>query len=358
MHVLQLGPYPPPQGGVNRNMLAISDELVRNGHRCSIIATTRSREIIPEPDVYHPKGPFELLKLLLTLKYDVLHLHVGGDLNRRVLALIAGCGLLARGKNVLTLHSGAYPGTDAGKAAGRSSIRGFMFRQFSRVIAVNPLIADVFERYGVSASRLRTILPFVLKRPDSEVKLPPDLARFADAHSPFLLTVGLLEPEYDLLMQVDAMRKMIEIFPNAGLMIVGSGSIEDELRKSVNSKAYSPHIVVAGDVDHSITLHLINDCDLLLRTTLFDGDAISIREALFLGTPVIATDNGMRPAGVHLIEAGNADDLVANVRSALEQSGTKQSGSPEDNANITSVVELYGEITAQARARASAIPPT
>ena len=35
---------------------------------------------------------------------------------------------------------------------------------------------------------------------------------------------------------------------------------------------------------------------IFLRTTLYDGDSISVREALHLGVPVIASDNGMRQA--------------------------------------------------------------
>jgi glycosyltransferase involved in cell wall biosynthesis len=54
-----------------------------------------------------------------------------------------------------------------------------------------------------------------------------------------------------------------------------------------------------GDVEREITIHLIEKADLLLRPTYFDGDAVSVREALFLQTPVVATDNGMRPDGVN-----------------------------------------------------------
>ena len=45
MHVLQLGPYPPPEGGISRNMLAIRDELLKRGDRCTIIA---GRTLIPK----------------------------------------------------------------------------------------------------------------------------------------------------------------------------------------------------------------------------------------------------------------------------------------------------------------------
>ena len=79
---------------------------------------------------------------------------------------------------------------------------------------------------------------------------------------------------------------------------------------------------LAGDVEHKITLHLIKKADILLRTTKFDGDAIAVREALFLDTPVIATDNGLRPAGVNLIPIHDQDELVKKIEN-LSQSERK-----------------------------------
>ena len=344
MHVLQLGPYPPPQGGVNRNMLAIREELHKNGHQCSIIATAKSKTITPEPDVYHPRNPFELVKLLFQINYDVLHLHVGGDVSSRVLGLIFVCGLFRRGKNILTLHSGAYPQTKAGLAAKRNSIRGFLFRRFSRIIAVNSKIRDVFELYGVDSNRLKTIFPFVLRRPDAAVAVPANLREFAEKHDPFLLTVGLLEPDYDLVLQIEALEKILTKFPSGGLMIVGSGSLEDEIRRAVVAKPYANRILIAGDIDHAITLHLIHMCDILLRTTLFDGDAISVREALFLGKNVIATDNGMRPQGVHLMPVGDAESLVSEVFNAINSPLTKLSFTGDDTKNVDDILKLYEEL--------------
>ena len=343
MHVLQLGPYPPPEGGINRNILAIRDELRKDGHRCSVIATSRSTEMSDEPDVYHPRSAIALLRLLLMVKFDILHLLVGGDVSTRVLALVALCGVLGRGRNVFTLHSGGYPTSAAGIMARKMSIRGFLFRRYQRLIAVNELIAGVFERYGVEKRRIRVIFPFVHRSPDPSIEIPEAIKRFSQHHSPFLLTVGLLEDEYDLFMQIDEMERVLEKFPEAGLMIIGSGSLEPRLRAAIAVKAYADRVLLAGDVEHSVTLNLINDADILLRTTLFDGDAISVREALFLDTPVIATDNGMRPEGVRIIPVHDAKALVDEIANWTK----RETGKPvraEDNSNIVRVVELYREI--------------
>ncbi len=345
MHVLQLGPYPPPEGGINRNMLAIREELFANGHRCSIIATSRSTRVTPEDDVHHPTSPFTFVKRLFTLRCDILHLHVGGDITKRIMALVFLCLIAGHGKKILSFHSGGYPTTKEGKAARTYSIRGFLFRRFARVIAVNPTIAEVFSRYGLEAKNIRVIYPFVHCVPDAKVEPAPELLNFCDTHSPFLLTVGLLEPEYDLFMQIEAMEKILRKSPDAGLMIVGSGSLEADLRAAIDSKAYKEQIFLAGDVEHKVTLHLIDRCDALLRTTLFDGDAISVREALFLETPVIATDNGMRPEGVRLIPMQDREALEKQIEALDERQRESKSVKSDDKTNINAVLRVYEELS-------------
>ncbi|CAN5494591.1 hypothetical protein BH10ACI3_BH10ACI3_18590 [soil metagenome] len=345
LHVLQLGPYPPPEGGISRNMLAIRDEVRLRGGRCSIIATSKSSRVDDEADVYHPRSPLALLKLLSSLKFDVLHLHVGGEVTPRVLSLASAAAFFGRGKSVLTLHSGAYPLTPKAKAASPASIRGRIFRRFSRIIAVNDAIADVFRRYGVDSERIEVILPFALSLPDEKVAVPHDLAAFFQRHSPLLLAVGGLEEDYDPLFQIEAMKAVLTGFPNAGLMIVGDGSMREQVEQVAASSGYADSIFIAGNVNHAVTLHQINDADILLRTTRFDGDAISVREALFLGTPVIATDNGMRPDGVHLIGIGDKEGLADGVKMIAKAGKTAAIVNPTNNSNITAVVELYRNLS-------------
>ena len=344
MHVLQLGPYPPPEGGINRNMLAIREELQTNGHQCSIIATSKSTKITNENGVYHPSNPQELIKLLQKIKCDVLHLHVGGEITKRVLGLIAVCAFFGRGKSVLTIHSGGYPSSKEGKSAKKNSIRGAIFRQFEKIITVNPLIAGVFEKYGIAKEKIKVVYPFVHRNPDPTVKIPEKLKEFAEKHSPFLVTVCLLEDTYDLFMQIDAMEKVLEKLPDAGLMIAGSGSLENDLNKAISSKSYANRIFIAGDVEHKITLHLIKKADILLRTTKFDGDAIAVREALFLDTPVIATDNGMRPEGVNLIPIHDKNELVKKIENLSQSEKKFKLEKPDDKSNITKILKIYDEV--------------
>jgi glycosyltransferase involved in cell wall biosynthesis len=208
---------------------------------------------------------------------------------------------------------------------------------------VNAEIAALFARFGVPGGRIRTILPFTVQPPDRALPLPERLASFLAKHRPALLTVGLLEPEYDLAMQIDAMQGILERHPGAGLVIVGAGSLEDALRRQIESKPYAAHVLLYGDMPHAVTLRAMLECDILLRTTLYDGDSVSVREALYIGTPVIATDNGMRPAGVHLIPASDAVRLCHAV-SAVHGGDARRPAAGDGQENVRAVLRFYEEL--------------
>ena len=343
MRVVQLGPYPPPHGGVQTNLVAIREYLRRSGHTCDAINLTRFRR--PDADgVYYPVGAAALMRLLRRLPADILHLHFGGDLTPRLLGLALFCTLLPGRKTVLTFHSGGYPGSPAGRTAARATLRGFVLRRIDGLIGVNSEIAALFAKFGVRQERIRTILPFAVQPPDRTLPLPERVAAFLSAHSPALLTVGLLEPEYDLPMQIDVMAEILQRYPRAGLLIVGAGSLEESLRARIAGTPYREHVLLYGDMPHAVTLRATLESDLLLRTTRYDGDSISVREALYIGTPVIATDNGMRPEGVHLIPTSDPGGLRDAVCDLLCRARARQTPAGDGQENIRAVARFYEEL--------------
>lgn len=325
-------------------MLAIQDELLGNGHQSSIIAITKVTEIGNEKNVHHPRSPFQLLKLIFTLKYDILHLHIGGGLPLRVQLMILICGLLAKGKSFLTFHSGGYTVSEEGRNARFWTLLGLAFRRYDKIIVVNKLMIEMFEKFGVKPENIELIFPFALSRPKDGVEIPEKFRKFWENHEKVLITVGLLETDYDLPQQINVLEKVLQKFPKTGLVIIGSGSLHKSLRDLIDSKSYAEHILLAGDTDREVVLHLIEMADLMLRTTIFDGDAISVREALFVRTPVIATDNGMRPDGLHLIPVENIDALEKAIETELNKSEKILPSDEDGSKNIREVVELYENV--------------
>ena len=345
MKVVQLGPYPPPHGGVQTNLVAIRDLLRRSGHECQVVNITRHRR--EETDgVFYPRSAGELMRLLPRMPADLLHLHFGGHLSERLLALALYATAIPRRRTLLTFHSGGYPTSPAGLTARPATLRGFVLRRFDGLIAVNPEIAALFGKFGVPARRIRTILPFSVAPPDRTQPLPERLAAFFAAHRPAMLTVCQLEPEYDLRLQIDTLGQILERHPRAGLIIAGSGSLESEIRGHVAAQPWRDHILLYGDMPHSVTLRATLECDALLRTTLYDGDSISVREALYIGTPVIATDNGMRPPGVRLFPVQDGAALRDAILETLAAPGPRRPPAGDGMENIRAVLEFYRELLA------------
>ncbi len=85
----------------------------------------------------------------------------------------------------------------------------------------------------------------------------------------------------------------------------------------------------------------------MLRTTHYDGDAISVREALAMGTPVIATRTAFRPEGCHLIPCPpQDDDLVACIDRvlALPPTARRAPSSKANVKNLAEVIDFYQEL--------------
>ena len=325
-------------------MMGLRDHLMASGARCSVVNVTRHRQS-DHDGLYFPGSAKDVLKTINALKPDVVHIHFGGSLFARQAALFVMLSLRSRTANVFTFHSGGFPSSQEGQRAKPWSLRGFALRRLDGVIAVNQELVDVFAKYGVRQERLHLIEPSGAQV-DREIiareQLPAEMETFASLHSPLLVTVAQLEPEYGIDVQLAAFDEIRREHPSAGLMILGGGSLHDSLQHQIALHAEREHIMLCGNVPRPKTLTLMSRANLLLRTTHYDGDALSIREAIAMGTRVLATDNGMRPTGVSLLDRLEASTLAKAITPALVASppATAATGtSPMDN-----VLALYRQL--------------
>lgn len=346
MNVLQMGPYPPPHGGVQTNLVAIRKYLLDRGIGCPVINLTRFRRE-EQDDIYYPKTAFGVVRLLVQLNYDLIHLHVGGDLSLRHAGAMLLCAAIPRKKAVFTFHSGGYPTSEAGRRAKPGSLRGVALRRMDGIIAVNQELLEMFQRFGVARERIRLIPPHAVETGGSGSGLPDSMAAFYREHDPMLVTVSGLEPEYDLPLQIEALGRLRMQFPRIGLAIIGGGSQEAAIRRLIDGKSYREDVLLCGDVDHDITLEGIRAGRLFLRTTWYDGDSISVREALHLGTPVVASDNGMRPSGVHLVPKSDLEALCRTVETVLRQPESAGSIAASGTENLDAVFRFYMDLVGE-----------
>jgi glycosyltransferase involved in cell wall biosynthesis len=341
LRVLQLGPLPPPWGGVQTNLDGIRQFLLSQGHQTASINLTRHRR--PNTDTeYFPASPYALLRLVQRLPHEILHLHIGGELSRRLVGLCFALTGFPGRRTVLSFHSGGYPSSPGGRSASYWTLRGLALRRFDRIIVVNEELREVFSRFGVPPARCQLIPPYWVPPSAPELSAGPLLAFFA-AHDPVLLSVGLLEPEYDLPTQLEALNLLRQSHPGAGLLWIGSGSLQGELQRRIAASPVPGAVLLVGDVPRPQTLAAIAKASVLWRTTLYDGDAVSVREGLHFGTPIVATDTGMRPPGLSLIPARDPHALAAATRACLA-SPRPERRQQDGEANLRQVLHLYEQL--------------
>ncbi len=351
MKVVQLGPFPPPHGGVATNVVAIHRALLERGFDAHVVNITGTRR--PSTDrVHYPSGALELVRTLLRLRPEVIHLHVGGRVSNRLMALCFVCTLVPRARRVLTLHSGGYAQAASSRSPGRFSAAAFIFRRLDRIVVVNEQMQRLFERLGVARAKVRLIVPYSAAAADMHDSngsgaLPAALEDFSVTHEPLLVTVGALEPEYDLDFQLRLLPEIAKSWPNVGLLVIGDGSQRQAAQETLTRDRVAGRVMLCGDVPHDITLRAITRASALLRTTKYDGDSIAVREAIAAGTPVVATDNGMRPPGTELYQIGDGAGFIAALGRVLTGGrlpGTK-AGAPS-SGGAAAVVDLYQELVA------------
>jgi len=322
--------------------MAIRGALQQRGDTCFAINLTRHRRE-DHDGLYFPHSAAAVLRQIAALRPDIIHQHIGGDLHTRLLLLGTLCSLMPGAKTVLTFHSGGYPSSDEGQRIGPAHSKARMMRRYDRVIAVNTEIRDFFLRCGVSPKRIHLISPYS-GVPLHDGPLPDPLEQFLRGHDPLLMTVGLLEPEYDLPLQIELLGEVHATHPRAGLLIVGSGSLEEELRGAIAAKPWCEHILLSGDLEHEMTAAALARADVFLRTTLYDGDALSVREALELGVPVVGTRTILRPEGVRLVEIGDRPGILRAVLECLQGIHARQPSPAAGKQNIEAVLCVYDEV--------------
>jgi glycosyltransferase involved in cell wall biosynthesis len=137
------------------------------------------------------------------------------------------------------------------------------------------------------------------------------------SHRPLFSTALFFRPEYGFDVLVTALAKFRVCHPSFGCVVMGSGENQSEARKLISALGLENNVLLLGDVDHETCLKLMSRSDVFLRPTLEDGDSISVREALSLGVPVVASRIGTRPPGAILFDPGDVDALLSKLALAL-----------------------------------------
>lgn len=321
MNILLIGNYPPPMCGWAMQTQLVAEELRARGIQCSVLNLNENRKLENSGCIDVQNAGDYIRKVWRHLARGY---HLNVDVNAKSpkgYALALAAALMARLVNrpaSLTFRGGVpqkfFPRRD--QPALFWAFRA-LFGLAGGIACDDEHIKKAIASYGVPSEKIAAILPFSPQYVTfGQVTVPEIVEEFLRTHSPVWLSYACFREEYALPVARSAVAEYRARFPKAGFIWVGFPAKELTLAQDyVNSWSAQERgsVLICGNVPHAQFLTLMSRCRGYLRTPACDGVAASVLEALALGIPVVASENGRRPSGVVTYRADSASDMCASL---------------------------------------------
>jgi glycosyltransferase involved in cell wall biosynthesis len=325
--ILEVTSYPPPRAGWGIRVEFLKKRLEQEGHTCVVLNIGTSRRI-PSTEYETVAGGGDFIRKVwrYSRRGFVVHAHANGDSpTGLMLALIAQLINLATGRRcVLTFHAGTiqrhFPREKSGWLTPAFWL---VFAIPRRIICNSDAVKRCITGYGTSADKIVAIPAFSRQYLEFvRIPLPPELDAFFARYRSVVFTYVRMRPLFYPVTLIDGMADVMRQRPEVGLVMCGGTGHADEgvwpsVQDAIARHGIADRICFVDDLDHDAFLTALERAALYLRTPITDGVASSVLESLALGVPVVACENGTRPAGVLTYPAEDAGAMAAAVQRVL-----------------------------------------
>jgi len=334
--VVLIGPVPPPAGGISMHIHRLSMLLEKN-YNIDFID-----EANPAKPQYFNIRSLNFFKYLQKIMgSDLIYVHSGNYI-LRMLHIIMG--KLFFKKIILTLH--AYP-FDKKKIV--KYFEEAIYRKAHKIILVN---ANLFDKINLPHEKCIVQNAFLPPVMESESELPEAViewiartkrkGKIIMCANAWQLEIFKNEDLYGLDMCIEAISKLKMSGCQASFIfnVASTDKLKDlylNYQSKINELGLSDDFLLINEKLSFVKL--IEKTDIILRPTNTDGDALTVREALFLNKPVVASDIVERPAGTTLFKTRDIDDMVAKLKMII--SGNKSVNAESNKESKTYYYEFY-----------------
>lgn len=330
-----LGAYPPPYGGVTVHTRRLCALLEEAGVAYRVYNAVSSTEDGQRVVSVSRRRRSWMLNYTLTGRERAVYL-----MSLHLASWVAGALMasLRHKRVVLRLQSEHLIEWERTSPLRRALAR-FALRRMTGVVCVSRKLAGVVERFGVDRSRIHWFPGFLPPTPDERGKqhVAREVWEFAEQHQPLLAANGKVDWHrgidlYSLDHMVELAARLKPDFPRVGIIVCfwehlpEDQAYLDRLRRRAAELRVSDHILF--HTRPGLFLPVIDAADIFLRPTNTDGDANSIREALALGVPVVASDAVERPPGARIFQCRDLADLEVKVRETLSGRAPRDGADP------------------------------
>lgn len=287
--------------------------------------------IRPRPDPRSDAATLRALRRAATSgRWDAIHAH---GLRAGALAGIARLGAASLGtarrrgpRLVVTLHN-RTTGSRAARALG-TALLAVVARTADAVLGVSPDLVDSARRAGARDARLAVIpahppvtAPVArTEHPDSAHPDPEHPHTEARADAPLaVLALARLAPQKDLGTLLDAAGILEAAAPGSvRIRVAGDGPLRGELQEKIDRRALPVELLGRREDVPA----LLADADVVVSSSIWEGQPVGLQEALHAGCAIVATDAGGTSAvtgdAAALVPVGDAPALAREIARLLD----------------------------------------
>lgn len=351
--IAYLGPLPPPIGGISVALQRLTKQLKENNFDCVVYDLLNKKMTGSDGIVTNINNRLLwLLRYFFFAKEDLICCHHVDWKLRTATGIMT---LLGKKTLISIGGQGLNDALERGSWLKKKVIE-FSVRHYSYVIAQNPVIRQLCLSLGVKEERIEIIysfIPPVVKEEDTKA-IPQHIWDFIKRHSPvmainaFKLVFYQNQDLYGLDLCVDLCANLKASYPDIGFVFclpnIGDQEYLDLMKKKlVENHIEDNFLFVIGFYPF---YPILMKSQVFLRPTNTDGDATSLREALFFKVPSVASDVFPRPTGTILFENRDINDLTQKVRELLNNyqlhKAELETVTIEDN--FTKLMSLYRKL--------------
>lgn len=323
--------------------------LEAQGHSCVVLNIGSNRKV-PSPDYETVLGARDYVTKVIrfTRRGYTSHLHVNGASPKGLaLALAAAAiGSCFGRRPFLTFHAGIeqvyFPRSRAPLWAPAFSL---LFALSRTIICNSEEVKARIVEYGVAPGKVVPIPAFSVqyleRRP---VALPPALAAFYKTYSSIVFSYVRMRPLFYPVELIRGFAGLARTHADVGLVLCGvsdhkEAHLDAQARAEIAATGISDRVLVIDDLDHDTFLEALARAAVYLRSHVSDGVCSSVLEALSLGVPVVASENGTRPPGVVTYPASDSAALARTLADTLTRRDVLRARAPKPPWNDTLSLE-------------------
>jgi glycosyltransferase involved in cell wall biosynthesis len=340
--ILEIGNWPPPVCGWSMGLVGLRKELEGRGWDCAVMNLNENRRV-PSREYIDVQSGWDYLQKVLRHVWRgyAVHVRVNGETRKGYLLALSAL-LLARmaRRPALLTYAGGHQQSyfPAPKSSLRHVAFSVLFRVPQRIYCNSDAVKRAVLTTGISAEMVEPIPHFSSYYVEfSPTALPSQVEEFYRTHDGVFFSYVCFRKEFVLAFLAEAVRRHGEKFPRTGFLMVGPPDREmDAMKRFLQEQHIQDAVCLVPSVPHDVFLTLMSRSLAYIRTAVTDGVCSSVLEALRLKVPVLAVDNGTRPAGAALWREGDLDGLLALMAEAVGGRGAMVAAIPEieleDNA--------------------------